>query len=221
LRTLREPGTEVGAIAWSPDGRRLATAHKPADLNAPANAEVRIWDAASGEGLFTFRFDPRFPVASGSVPLAFSPDGERIAVQSGKTVKIWDVAAQKEVLTLPGQTSGPLAWSTDGRRLAVLATAEHNETRIVIHDARTGAILGKPKSHRGGVQSLLWSRDGRRLFIGGADNLVTVWDPETGTDLLHLKGSGGLLSWATDGEGLVSVGADGLRIWEAAGPSKK
>jgi WD40 repeat protein len=221
VRTLQGPGGEIWAMAWSPDGRRLATVHHPTKQNAAGNAEVRVWDAATGENRFTFAYDPHFRVSSGSVPLAFSPDGGRITMQSGKTVMIWDVAARKEVLTLPGQTSVPLAWSMDGRRLAVLATADNNETRIVIHDAGTGAVLGKPKSHRGGVQSLLWSRDGKRLFIGGADNLITVWDPDIGTELLHLKGSGGLLSWAADGEGLVSVGGGGLRIWEASGPGRK
>jgi WD40 repeat protein len=220
IRTLQGPGGEIWALAWGPDGRRLATVHN-AHLKAGINAEVRVWDAATGVNSFTFPYDPRFTVVSGSAPLAFSPDGERIAVHSGQTVKIWDVAARREVLTLPGQTSRPLAWSPDGRRLAMLATADNQETHIAGHDAATGVVLGKPKSHRGGVQSLLWSRDGKRLFIGGADNLITVWDPETGTDLLHLKGSGGLLSWAADGESLVSVGTDGLHIWEATGPGGK
>jgi WD40 repeat protein len=217
LRTFHEPSTEVRAIAWSPDRQRLATAQIPPH-GITAASEVRVWKADTGVGLFTFRFDLPDPKR---VPLDFSPDGERIGVQSGQTIKIWDVPTRSELLTLPGRTFGPLAWSPDGRRLAVLATTEDKETHIGIYDTGTGAILGKPKSHRGGVQSLLWSHDGKRLFIGGADNLITVWDPETGTDLLHLKGSGGLLSWAADGESLVSVGTDGLHIWEATGPGGK
>ncbi|MDP6720599.1 MAG: hypothetical protein QGF59_18195, partial [Pirellulaceae bacterium] len=73
---------------------------------------------------------------------SFSPNGRRIATASGDgTVKLWDMATRREVLSL-GQNEGPLlsvAFSPDGR-LLVAATGSHSSRpkrkgQIVIWDA--------------------------------------------------------------------------------------
>jgi WD40 repeat protein/tRNA A-37 threonylcarbamoyl transferase component Bud32 len=241
LHVLKGLDSPVAELVWSPDGRLLATVSMPADQNAAMKTEVRVWDATTGAEMVTLLIDRtasppvvdrNFLPDAGVVRLAFSPDGSRLAVEDGRAVKLWDVAARKEVLSLPDNTAGPLAWSSDGKRLAVLATApavwnpggqpgpvppvaEDQETRIVVHDAATGAVLGQPKSQRGGVQALLWSRDDKRLFIG-ANGVITVWDPESRTELLHLKGPSTRLAWAADGQGLVSMGGRSCKIWEVA-----
>ena len=71
-----------GGIAFSPDGRRLATAN---------STEVKLWDTADGQEILTL---PRLPDGKdlkGVAALAFSPDGKRLiaALRDGR-VEIWD-----------------------------------------------------------------------------------------------------------------------------------
>jgi WD40 repeat protein len=78
LITLRGHTNSVLRAAFSPDGRRLAT--------ASADTTVKVWDVATGHELFTFR--GHRAVVSG---VEFSPDGTRLASSSQDgTVRIWD-----------------------------------------------------------------------------------------------------------------------------------
>ena len=75
-------------VAYSPDGKRLATA------SGPANADwsvMKLWDAQTGKELLSFN-------AGGCLCVAFSPDGKRLASPWGqKVVKEWDAETGKEL----------------------------------------------------------------------------------------------------------------------------
>ncbi len=80
--------TLLTSVAWSPDGKRLATGSD--------DQTAKVWDAASGKELLTLRGH------AGSVySVAWSPDGKRLATGSwDKTAKVWDAASGQELLTL-------------------------------------------------------------------------------------------------------------------------
>ena len=78
LHTLIGHTADVICIAFSPDGRRIAT--------ASFDRTVKLWDMPTGQDVFTLRGH-----TAGVVALAFSPDGNRI-VSGGidDTARVWD-----------------------------------------------------------------------------------------------------------------------------------
>jgi WD40 repeat protein/serine/threonine protein kinase len=105
------------SLAFSPDGKRLATSSQPPNVAGPmGSGEVKVWDVHTGRELLTLQ---RHPAQISSV--AFSPDGKRLAsaaVLDG-TVKVWDAQSGQEVLNLKvGGHVSSLAFSPDGHWLA-------------------------------------------------------------------------------------------------------
>jgi WD40 repeat protein len=109
----------VTAISYSPDGRLLATAHRPQNT-------IVLWNARSGEKLLTL------PPSEGGIScLAFDPDGFRLAVSGARaTVTVWDLALVRNALARSN-----LDWDTplpaSATSIAVLALAKPTPPKIV------------------------------------------------------------------------------------------
>jgi WD40 repeat protein len=133
----------VRALAWSPDGRRLAI--------ATASGEVTVW--APGEGADAT--EP-VPVQQAVDALAFSPDGQRLAV-AGPVVEaaeltVWDLASGTPLgEPMTGSLVDPFRlWFTeDGAELVGVDSSGHVDVWSVdVEDwvARACALAGRSLS---------------------------------------------------------------------------
>ena len=154
----------VHAVAFSPDGRQLASASD--------DGAVRLWDPATGKSITTLTDHNNWVRG-----VAFSPDGRQLAsVGNDGTVRLWDPATTRNpvnTLTGHGGLVNGVAFSPDGRQLASVG----NDGTVRLWDPATGQCTAILKGHGDRVQAVAFSPDGHRLASVSSDHTVRLWDP--------------------------------------------
>jgi WD40 repeat protein len=162
----------ISASAFSTDGKWLA-------WSGYDNA-VTLWNVATGaeERRLTW---PR-PVSTPATKLAFSPDGEHLAIIAGDEVNVWDLQSNRTVYSVKVGAAEFFTYSPDGKVWAAsVAGAQDNLTsRIEIRDADTENILRTIPTKWYGITGLTITRDGL-LFASGRTNPSDPDDDEEDT----------------------------------------
>jgi WD40 repeat protein len=180
LRRFGKVEGATGPLAFSPDGKLLATGKAPpifpvptagaraqaGPVNPEAVGPLLLWEVATGK----LRVEGRGP-RSNLRSAVFSPDGKRIfgpvdhqmyawEVKTGGVIALHALYGVTDVAVLPGRS--PLALAAGQE--AVLWDLERQQPRARL------------RGHRGLLGRVALSADGRLLATGGSDGTVLVWD---------------------------------------------
>jgi hypothetical protein len=161
---------QVRSLAFSPDGRTLASASGYGFYNVAG--EVKLWDPATGREKAALTGHPA-PVHA----VAFSPDGRRLATGGvDMTIRVWDVPRPggrwSSPVNLVGHTYWvyALAFSPDGR---TLASGGPDQT-VRLWDPVLGRGLGTLRQFSHWVNGLAFTPDGRTLAVGCEDGELSL-----------------------------------------------
>jgi WD40 repeat protein len=190
-----------GALAFSPDSRRLAI----------GGETVQIWDVESQAVVMRLEeFD------NGVYYLAYSPDGRVIATADGAVIRLWDSQTGASLGILAGENQDSiiaLAFSPNSTHL--VSSSWDGVTVVWDMTTYTPTRLSTIDGVR--IYGLAYSLDGKIIFAGWSIGPIFVLDAETGTELLRLEGHREAfngIGFNSDGTRLITGSYDGtIRLW--------
>jgi WD40 repeat protein len=198
---IKGHGGIVDSVAWSPDGKMLAS--------GSADKSVRLWNAADGKEI------KNLGAHLGTVhAVAWSPDGKLLASASAEPaakapgsemlVKIWDVAAQKELKSLKGHeiAATGVAFSPDSTQLYSIGFDRH----LRVWDVASGNEVKKLGPTADDLYGIAVSKDGKTVATSGYGGNLTLWNIAEGKAILTKKIKFGAycVVFAPDGKSLIT-----------------
>ena len=209
-------------LAFSPDGKTLATATGRGDRAAETGANVRLWEVATGNEAFSCEGELLHISC-----LAFSPDG-KLVVAGGTVVEHRVAPSPDGKPVIEGNLSvevnaeeGRVISSADGK-----PAAEQDVTvpriamvgRVICWDVATREKAHVLDAQGGTVAALAFSPDGATMATGGMDKMVRLWEISSGEVKKTLEGHEDWvvsIAFSPDGTMLATGSTDHTaRLWD-------
>ena len=195
--------TTVTAVAFSPDGTRIAT--------ASADHTARLWDGMTGRPI-----SEPMKHSESVAAVAFSPDGMTIATGSNDhTVRLWSGSTAKP-LGNPLKNDGPVrivSFSPDGTKIAA-----GSQDEAIIWDISGEKVLSEPVLCPN-LRALAFSRDGVTIATTSWNGPARLWNVATSKLLgepLQPSDRSIAVAFSMDGTSLMTVTQSSMtgRYWD-------
>jgi len=214
------------AVAWSPDGRIIATGGGFPDF------ELKLWDAATGI-LLSDQFAHRGSIHS----VIWGSGGALLTASADNTLRLWHwdyekllhsswrmprVTEHHELLQGYSGSLTTVVWSANGKQLATGSS----DGAVRIWDVLSRQPLFTLEGHARPVQAVAWNAEGNQIAEGGFDGTIHIWNSQTGAKLCSFvanvgtndpptRGGVSVLAWHPNGQYLASGGYDGkVNVWD-------
>jgi WD40 repeat protein len=161
------PGIPIKSIQFAPDGKSFATAV----FDRTTHRDVKIWDSDS--------LTLKQSVPNCRSPVAFSPDGQVLAVRSvdGDRLKLWDLASHEEIWSNSHDSLSSMVFTPDGKTIVSAGMG------LRFWNTFDGDLRYTLAVHRDEIQSLAISPDGKTIATGSADDTVKLFRTSTNEEV--------------------------------------
>jgi len=216
VRTFVGGEGDVFAGAFSPDGNQIVTGGGTdrGGLPGPRNAELHLWDVASGREIRQFRGHKRTVTS-----ISFSADGRRI-LSVGNLARLWDVQSGRQLFVWSkegGQLVHGAELSNDGR--SVLTNESDHVTVWDTSSGKQSANIQRP-SRFGSFAAAHFSPDAKLVATSSSDKTARTWDAGSGKQVQVFEGHTNYVlqaRFSADGKWLATGSYDKtVRIWDVA-----
>ena len=218
LAVLPGEGRDVTAMAFSPDGKTLASGEE--------GGVGRLWDVTTGKPIATFKEAPA-PQYTKLKALAFSANGTKlIGAVGNREINVWELGKDMNPPVLLRTIKGQKSWRTnvlmllspDTRLLANTTMDWKNRIfQTLLLDTSTGELL-HTTGHTRWIKSIAFSPDSKMLVSGDEYATIRLWDTATGKLKATLNWRRGTatyaLAFSPSGRFIASGHRDGVKLWD-------
>ncbi|MCL4457350.1 MAG: caspase family protein [Nitrospirae bacterium] len=203
VRTFFGHTHPVNSVAFSPDGKYA--------VSGSSDETVKLWDIETGIRIGNF--------VGGAASVVFSRDGKHI-LSGGSTLKLYDVAARREIKTFQGADSVTYAAFSSDKQYILSGPGYAMQLWDFSNGVQIKSIKLDVKDKKNDFRFLAVSADNKYILASEGDKNLMLWDAITGKKVRKFSGHIGRVSYGAfspDGRYIVSGDINGtIKLWDSA-----